>query len=207
VPFENSILEKIKSIAGFRLVDTRKGIPLRRMEKRHKKGLKKNKQTGNDPHIWMSPLLVKTQAHTIFTTLSSMDPENTETYKKNYTLFIKDLDALDHHLKTAFKNLAGETLFVFHPSFGYLTDDYNLKQIAVESMGKAPKGKALSNIIKFAKKQKTRVLFAQPQFDRNTAEKIASAINGVVVFIDPLAYDYIVNMETIASSITQGLNK
>jgi zinc transport system substrate-binding protein len=207
VPFENSILEKIKSIARVRLVDTRQGIPLRRMENRHKKGLKKNTQLGNDPHIWMSPVLVKIQAHTIFTTFSSMDPENTDIYKKNYMLFIKDLDVLDHRLKTAFKNLAGETLFVFHPSFGYLTDAYNLKQIAVESMGKSPKGKALSNIIKSAKKQKTRVIFAQPQFDQNTAEKIASAINGVVVFINPLAYDYLVNMETIALSITRGLNK
>ncbi len=74
-------------------------------------------------------------------------------------------------------------------------------------MGKAPKGKELSNIIKLAKKQGTRVIFAQPQFDNNTAKKIASAINGVVVFIDPLAYDYLTNMETIAESVTMALKK
>ena len=60
----------------------------------------------------------------------------------------------------------------------------------------------LDVFIKSAKKQKAGVIFAQPQFDRNTAQKIASAINGVVMLIDPLAYDYIANMEKIADTIT-----
>ena len=207
VPFENGILHKLESIAKVLLVDTRKDIPLRRMENHHHDGKDQNSQIGNDPHIWMSPVLVKTQAHTIFKTLSNIDPDNRDTYKKNYNLFIKDLDGLDQRLKTAFKNLKGENLFVFHPSFGYFTDAYDLKQIAVESMGKAPKGKALSNIIKSAKQQNARVIFAQPQFDRNTAQKIASAIGGVVIFIDPLAYDYIANMENIAQSISRALKE
>ena len=208
VPFENSFLDKIKSISRVMLVDTRKDIALRTMEEHdHHDGEAQNKGIGNDPHIWMSPLLVKTQAHTIFKTLSGMDPDNTDTYEKNYTLFINDLDTLDHHLKTAFENFKGENLFVFHPSFGYFTDAYDLKQIAVETMGKAPKGKTLSNMIKLAKKQETRVIFAQPQFDNNAAKKIASAINGVVVLIDPLAYDYMVNMENIAESVTRAFKK
>ena len=207
VPFENSILHRLKSIARVLLVDTREDIPLRRMESHHHDGKDHNKGIGSDPHIWMSPALVKTQAQTIFKTLSYIDPDNKDIYKKNYTLFIKDLDGLDQRLKAAFKNLKGENLFVFHPSFGYLTDAYGMEQIAVESMGKAPKGKALSNIIKSAKKQNVRVIFAQPQFDVNTAQKIASAINGVVILIDPLAYDYIANMENIAQSISRALKE
>jgi zinc transport system substrate-binding protein len=205
VPFENGILHKIKSIAGVMIVDTRKGIVLRRMAEHHHKDTDRDKSIGKDPHIWMSPLIVKIQAHTIFQTLSNIDPANRNEYKKNYELFVKDLDQLDHRLKTLLKDLKGENLFVFHPSFGYFTDAYGLKQIAVETMGRSPKGKALSNIIKLAKKQKTRIIFAQPQFDRNTAQKIASAINGAVVSIDPLAYDYMANMENIARSISRVL--
>nr|MDA3787192.1 zinc ABC transporter substrate-binding protein [Desulfobacula sp.] len=118
-----------------------------------------------------------------------------------------DLDDLDNRLKTVLKDLKGGNLFVFHPAFGYFTDAYGLKQIAVEAMGKAPKGKALSEIIKLAKKEKTRVIFVQPQFDRNAAQKIASAINGAVVSIDPLAYDYLANMENIAQSIAGALKQ
>ena len=226
VPFENGILHKIKAIAGAKVVDTRQGIILRKMGEHYQDEKNPDRATepqnhdvdhqdnknhpdraGNDPHIWMSPLMVKIQAHTIFKTLSSIDQNNRDEYKKNYELFVKDLDELDHRLKTILKDLKMKNLFVFHPSFGYFTDAYGLKQIAIETMGKTPKGKTLSNIIKLAKKQKTRVIFAQPQFDRNTAEKIASAINGVVVFIDPLSYDYLANMENIAQSIAGVLKK
>jgi len=207
VPFENSFMQKILSISRVIIVDTRKDVVLRRMEGHHHDDREQKMGIGDDPHIWMNPLLVKTQAHTIFKTLAGMDPDNKDIYEKNYNLFINDLDALDHRLKAAFENFKGENLFVFHPSFGYFTDAYDLKQIAVETMGKAPKGKTLSNMIKLAKKQETRVIFAQPQFDNNTAKKIASAINGVVVFIDPLAYDYIINMESIAESVIQALKK
>lgn len=221
VSFENGFLHKIKSIAGVTVVDTRKDIVLREMESDHPDkeksahGIKEydpegedhHDHMGRDPHIWMSPLMVKTQARTIFQTLSNMDPDNKDAYKNNYDLFVKNLTELDNRLTTILKALKGKTLFVFHPSFGYFTDAYGLKQVAIETMGKSPKGKTLSNIIKLAKKQNVQVIFVQPQFDRSAAQKIASAINGVVVPIDPLAYDYLANMENIAQTIAKALKK
>ncbi|CCK79211.1 metal ABC transporter solute-binding protein, Zn/Mn family [Desulfobacula toluolica] len=216
VPFENGILNKIESIANARIVDTRKGIALRTVEKHyHGKAAHTHDSVhqnvknaiGKDPHIWMNPLMVKKQAHTIFQTLSNIDPDHRNIYKTNYDLFSLELDALDKRLKTILKPLKGQNLFVFHPSFGYFTDAYGLKQVAIETMGKAPKGKELSNIIKLAKKQKARIIFVQAQFDRNAAEKIASAIKGTVVSIDPLAYDYPSNMENIAQTIIRALKK
>ena len=213
VDFENGILDKIETVAGLKIVDTRDGIVLRDMKDHHHdpdadhsdRDTENPSHMGKDPHIWMSPENVKIQAHTIFKTLSGLDPEGREEYRKNYDLFIKDLDDLDLHLKTILKGLRGENIFVFHPAFGYFTDRYGLNQIAVETMGKAPKGKELSNIIKLAKKEKTRVIFVQPQFDQAAAQKIASAINGAVVSIDNLAYDYPANMETIANTIVRAL--
>ncbi|NOX35503.1 MAG: zinc ABC transporter solute-binding protein [Deltaproteobacteria bacterium] len=214
VPFENGILYKIKSIAGITIVDTRKGIVLRNMDEHHHDKDAINDSTGGhsryigkDPHIWMSPALVKIQAMTIFQALSNLDPDSRDKYEKNYKLFIKDLDELDNNLKTTLRGLKGRNLFVFHPFFGYFTDAYGLKQVAIETMGKSPKGKTLSNIIKLAKNQKVRVIFVQPQFDRNAAQKIASAIKGAVVSIDPLAYDYLANMKNIAKTIAGTLKK
>ena len=216
VPFENGMLNKIQSIAGITVVDTRRDIVLKSMDT-HRHGKDDHGQgtghhddrnfMGKDPHIWMNPLMVKQQAHTIFLTLSSLDLDHQEVYQKNYDRFIQDLDTLDNRLKTILSPLKGETLFVFHPTFRYFTDAYGLKQVAIEAMGKAPKGKTLSNMIKLAKQQKARVIFAQPQFDRNAAQKIASAINGTVVTIDPLAYDYLANMDKMAQTIIGALKK
>ena len=217
VPFENGFMHKIKSIAGsILIIDTRKGIILREMKTPDHDGNKTKKKhnlkdhndnIGKDPHIWMNPALVKIQAQTIFETLITIDPKSKNYYAKKYHLFIKDLDQLNQTLAAALKDLKGENIFVFHPAFGYFTDAYGLKQVAVEIMGKAPKGKQLSAIIKLAKKEKTRILFVQPQFDQHAAQKIASAIKGTVISIDPLAYDYLSNMEKIANTISKQLKK
>jgi len=210
VPFENGLLHKIKDISDtMKLVDTRKGIVLRRMnshdhgETDH--GDPDDSHTGKDPHIWMSPLLVKKQAKTMAAALIEFDPDNRTVYEQNLAGFIRDLDALHKRLAAVLKPFTGENIFVFHPVFGYFTDTYGLNQVAIETMGKSPKGKALSAIIKKAKSEKTRVLFVQPQFDRNAAQKIAGAINGKVVSIDPLAFDYLSNMESIAQAIGSNL--
>ncbi len=205
VPFENGILYKIKSMYETKIIDTNTDVDLRDITKHNHNhnnihGHREN-LTGKDPHTWMNPLIVKIQAKRIFQTLSTFDPENRDDYKKNYLGFIKELDILDKRLHTILKKLKGENIFVFHPFLGYFTDAYNLKQIAIETMGKTPKGKELSRIIKLAKKQKIKKIFVQPQFDKNAANKIASAINGKVVSIDPLAYDYLANMENIAQTI------
>ncbi|MDZ7664092.1 MAG: zinc ABC transporter substrate-binding protein [Desulfotignum sp.] len=95
---------------------------------------------------------------------------------------------------------------MFHPAFGYFADAYGLQQIPVETMGRSPKGKELSAIIKLAKQENARVIFVQPQFDQQAARKIADAINGAVVSINPLAYDYLDNMEQMANTVADALN-
>jgi len=211
VPFENGLMDKIKNISDkIKIVDTRKGIVLRQMNSHDHvdtdhDNKTENTHTGKDPHIWMSPLLVKKQATTMAEALIRFDPDNSTLYKQNLVLFIRELDFLHKRLTTVLKPFKGKNIFVFHPVFGYFTDTYDLNQVAIETMGKSPKGKALSAIIKKAKSEETRVLFVQPQFDRNAAQKIARAINGTVVSIDPLAFDYIANMEKIAQAIGSNL--
>lgn len=218
VPFENGFMYKLESLApNIKLVDCRQGIQMRTMaahvhdheseghDEDHEAHGKQEKTAGKDPHIWMSPLLVKHQAGIILETLQALDPDNAAVYNENYNGFVRDLDMLHQDLSELLAPYKGAALFVFHPAFGYFADTYGMHQIAVETMGKAPKGKDLAAIIKRAKKENAKVIFVQPQFDSNAAGAIASAINGHVVSIDPLAYDYLANMQSIARVITRNL--
>jgi zinc transport system substrate-binding protein len=229
VSFENGFMHKIASIApDTRVVDTRKGISMREMEDHiheqdshgahgHQPDGKAEHDlhgrgdghadmgAGKDPHIWMSPLRVKQQAATMTETLKALAPEHAVLFRENYEAFARDLDRLHARLKTILAPLAGQNFFVFHPAFGYLADDYGLVQVPVETMGRAPKGKELSAIIRLAKEEKTRVIFVQPQFDQQAARKIAAAINGAVVSIDPLAPDYLDNMVKMADTIADAM--
>ena len=220
VPFENGFLHKLVSMApDIQVVDTRKGITLRDMkghihEKDEPEALIHGDKVsdsghgnvdGKDPHIWMNPLLVKQQAKTIADTLSELAPQHQARFQANCRQFSHKLDQLYNRLHILLAPLAGTSFFVFHPAFGYFADAFDLNQIPVETMGRSPKGKELSAIIKLARQEKTRIIFVQPQFDAHAARKIARAVNGAVVSIDPLAYDYLNNMAQMADTISNAL--
>jgi zinc transport system substrate-binding protein len=48
-------------------------------------------------------------------------------------------------------------------------------------------------------------VFAEPQFNPKPAEVITRDIGGKVVFIDPLARNYLNNMKTVTRELIQGL--
>lgn len=160
---------------------------------------------GTDPHIWLNPRLVKVQARTIADALIETDPEGEETYETNLAGFLKDLDELDAHLVEALAPVKAKTFLVFHPAWGYFADAYGLEQEPIEIEGKDPSGQQLARMIELAQNEGVRVIFVQPQFSTTSAERIAEEIGGVVVPIDPLARDYVGNLERVASVIHEGL--
>jgi zinc transport system substrate-binding protein len=214
VPFESVLLKGIaQSGKDLRVIDTRKGITLRRFhgeahthdahveDEAHASHVKE----GYDPHIWLDPLLVKTQATTMRDALTAADPDGAKIYRENCRLFGKELEDLDARIRDVLAPAKGSSLLVFHPSFGYFSEAYGLRQVAVETAGKSPKGKELTRLIKMVKKENVRTIFVQPQFDTHAAEKIAAAIDGVVVSLDPMSRDYIRNMEAMAHAVAEAL--
>jgi zinc transport system substrate-binding protein len=226
-------MPKIEStFKGLTVVDTREGIKLRKMgpADRHTRETENAEHHGNelsehhdsehsggeghrheagaaDPHIWLDPLLVKIQAQTICDGLSTIDPRHADAYRKNLGTFRQDLDRVDALITKALEPLKGREIFVFHPAYGYFADRYHLRQAAVEIGGKEPSARQLSVLIGKAKEAGVRVIFVQPQFDRKNAQTIASAIGGAVVSLDPLAPDYIRNLEEMAAKVKSALSK
>jgi zinc transport system substrate-binding protein len=208
VPFENAFLPKIEeTLEDLRIVDTRKGITLRKMKARHDQADEQPYEAGTDPHIWLSPRLVKTQARTIADALIQADPAGKAAYEKDLAVFLKDLDALDAKLAKALAPVKGKTFMVFHPAWGYFADAYGLAQEPIEIEGKEPSALQLARIIEQAKQEGVRVIFVQPQFSQASAKQVAEAIGGAVVPIDPLARDYIANLEAVATKVSAALEK
>lgn len=195
VPFEKVLVPKIAETEGLKIVDTHQGITLR------------NYKGKNDPHIWLNPRLVKTQARTIADALIKVDPAGKATFENNLSTFLKDLDALDSKLIKALAPVKGKILMVFHPAWGYFTDAYGLDQEPIEIEGKDPSGQQLARIIEIAKDKGVRVIFVQPQFSTKSAKRVAEAIGGVVVPINPLEKNYLTNLEKVAVAVREALQK
>ncbi|MBU2510647.1 zinc ABC transporter substrate-binding protein [bacterium] len=158
-----------------------------------------------DPHIWLSPSLVKQQAKIILEVLQDTDPLHQKEYQVNYQRLIDEIADLDGDLKNTFQGKEGLQFIVFHPSWGYFARDYHLKQIPIEIEGKNPKPAQLKELIKHAREYDIRVIFVQPQFSQRSAGLIAKEIKGEVIKVDPLVEDWGTNMKNVAASFKKAL--
>lgn len=158
-----------------------------------------------DPHIWLSPPLVKIQAENILKGLVKADPNHQAEYDANYKAFIHEIDALDGDIRKIFAGKQGVQFMVFHPSWGYFAHAYGLEQVPVEIEGKSPKPAELGRLINHAKEHGIQVVFVQPQFSAASAEVIAEAIGGQVMMADPLAENWAVNLRQAAEKFRSAL--
>jgi zinc transport system substrate-binding protein len=151
-----------------------------------------------DPHIWLSPSLVKIQARYILDALVAIDPANRSKYEFNSVSFMKEIDELDAELKAFFASRKGGQFMVFHPSWGYFAEAYGLVQVPVEIEGKDPKPAQLQKIIGHARERQIKVIFVQPQFSAKSAELLAREIGGQIVYTDPLTENWAGNLREVA---------
>lgn len=147
-----------------------------------------------DPHLWVSPPEVRILALNICRALQEFDPAGSLGYQANYQAFLKEIDELDSELKRIFAGMEGMKFMVFHPAWGYLARGYGLEQVPVELEGKEPKPAQLKALIEHARKEGIKVIFVQPQFSTKSAQTIARAIGGQVVFADSLSPDWAGNL-------------
>jgi len=212
VPFENRLMKKITgTMPELTVVDTRRGIKLRKMEGSatpghdHHHGDHTHERGAPDPHCWLDPRLAMVQARTIHDALLDVLPGSAEALGTGLHRLTEDLQEADRRLARALEPLRGRSIFVFHPAYGYLADAYGLRQVAVEVEGKEPSAKQLALLIEKARRDQVCVIFHQPQFAHGSVETVAREIGGTAVELDPLAEDYLANLDRMAADITAAL--
>jgi zinc transport system substrate-binding protein len=205
VPFENSLVPKIKrSIPGLVMADLREGIELLHLEEDH---ADHGGEGDLDPHTWLDPLLALRQAETVRDSLVRHAPQWQDEYRRNYEKLANDLRELDGRLRQILAPYGGSAIYVFHPAFGYFCRAYNLRQIAIHQGGKEPGARHVAELIDRARQDQVRVIFVQPQFSDKAAKALAKSINGRIVALDPLAADYLANMEEMARQLAEVLTE
>jgi zinc transport system substrate-binding protein len=204
-----------------KIVDTRGDIQLRDIEahrhgddpphKEHDHGDGEHEPAcdhgcGKDPHIWLSPPLLKRQAVLIAEALAAAAPEHAEAFDQNLQGLLARLDTVDAEIRNRLAPHDGKAFFVFHPAWGYFADEYGLRQIAIEVEGKEPSDSELTEVQQRARESGAQVIFVQPQISSQSAEAVAKAIGGRVEELDPLAEDVAAGLLAAADAIAESLN-
>ncbi|GAB4302112.1 MAG: zinc ABC transporter substrate-binding protein [Oscillatoriaceae cyanobacterium] len=216
VEFESAWMDRIKAAnRSLQVVDTAEGVELLPMVAHHHhedeagehhEGEKAETDGGpetTDPHIWLSPPLVKQQAEKVYGVLVKLDPNGESVYQANLDKFIADIDALDRDIRSTLAGVKTRKFMVFHPSWAYFAKAYNLEMIPIEVGGTEPSAAELGQLIERAKKDGIKVIFAQPEFSTKSAKTIAQAIGGEVILLDTLTPDWLENMRHVTDKLAR----
>lgn len=162
--------------------------------------------SSEDPHVWLSPELVRKQAAAIAECLSDLDPEMERYYHTNLESFTLEIDSLQKSIHAMLDPMRGRCFMVFHPAWGYFADEFDLVQIPVEESGNDPSPGEMSRLVDFAKDQNVQAVFVSPQFSTSSAETIASEVNARIIYIDPLADNWNSNLIRVAEEFSDTMD-
>jgi zinc transport system substrate-binding protein len=158
-----------------------------------------------DPHIWLSLRNARQQVKNICDGLIKLDPAGMDAYLKNRDDYLFRLEELDKELKVAFAGAKRRIFIVHHPAWTYFARDYSLEQIPIMEGEKEPGPRHLSEVIELGRKNNITAVFVEPEFNPKAAEVIAREMNASIVYLDPLAANYLENMRLAGEKIAESL--
>ena len=141
-----------------------------------------------DPHIWLNPILAKTQVQTIADAFSKSDPQNQKIYQKNAQNYIFELDKLDSKIRNDLVSCS-QDFIAFHDAFSYFAYEYDLHQHTIISSNDPhaePTAKTLENIINTARELKLEIIFTEDTTDPRISDVVANEIGGKILVLSPL---------------------
>lgn len=161
---------------------------------------------GRDPHMWLSPKRAIVMIESMKASLIELDPSHAAIYEENAQAYIKEIQQVDAEFKALFSELTEKTFLIYHPSYGYFADDYDLEMVSIEKEGKEATIRGIEEVIELALDKDIKVVFYQEEFDGQQAEIVAKEIGGTTIKVAPLSGDYLSELHNIVNTLKDILN-
>ncbi len=172
-----------------------------------------------NPHAWMSPNNALIYIENIRKALVEYDPDNAETYNANAARYAEEIKALDAPLRAKLDQIPEEKrwLVTSEGAFGYLAQDYNLKEAYLWPINADEEGspQQVKRLIDTIRANQIPVLFSESTISDKPAKQVAKetgAQYGGVLYVDSLSEEngpvptYIDLLQTTVETIVKGFN-
>lgn len=208
-PFEESLAKSLPD--GTRIVNTSDGIEPIYGTHSHTHNHTSGHSHGHDcdhhgeaadPHMWTSLKNARIIARNMAEALADLDPAEAATVNRRLATLEQRLDSIDKATANRLEG-ASRSFAIWHPSLSYYARDYGLNQIAVGQESKEMPAGQVRQVIDNARDANVKVFFFQKEYDNRQAESINSAIGSRMITIDPLAYDWLGQIELITNEIAR----
>ena len=141
-----------------------------------------------DPHMWLSPPLVKQMVDKIAEALITSDIANAAYYASNANALKVKLDELDNTYKAGLATCESKDIITSHAAFTYLASAYGLRQISITGISPdaEPSSQELGKVAAFAKENKIKYIFFESLVSPKLSETIAAEIGAKTLVLNPI---------------------
>ncbi len=170
-----------------------------------------------NPHAWMSPNNALVYIENIRQAFVAQDPENAETYNENAARYADEIRALDAPLRAKLDQIPEDKrwLVTSEGAFGYLAQDYNLKEAYLWPINADEQGspQQVKKLIDKIREYNIPVIFSESTISDKPAKQVAKetgANYGGVLYVDSLSDQngpvptYVELLETTVETIVKG---
>lgn len=143
---------------------------------------------GDDPHIWLDPVLVKAQLKVIRDTLIKLDSRNKSYYEANYNSYLKKVEALDREIRDTLSRCKKKVFVTSHDAFSRFAERYGLTQVPITGINPEaePKPKDLVEVVKIVRENKIKYIFTEPLISPKLAESLSRETGAKILILDPI---------------------
>ncbi len=144
----------------------------------------------SDPHLWTDPMLMANAISALQTILVKHFPSHSPTITAGVRRTVDSLFALDRWISGELSPYLGAGFVSCHGAFKRLAQRYGLATIAVimKTPGVKPSPSDRADVTEKLERFSRRVVFYEPQFDSEPAQKIAADAEAYLGEVDPIGH-------------------
>lgn len=143
---------------------------------------------GDDPHVWLDPVLWAGVVGRIAEALAEVDPGGAAAYRRNAEAYRAEVEALDERFRAGLAGCARDLIVTAHDAFGRLAARYGLRQepIGGRSPEAEPDPERLAELAAVVEDEGVTTVFAEPLLPAEAAESLARETGARVEVLDPI---------------------
>ena len=141
-----------------------------------------------DQHVWLDPRNAIAIVRHVADVLSEADPTSADTYRTNATRTIRRLNELEDRTANRLASVAARPFIVFHDAYQYFENRFGLTAAGSIAINPevAPGARQISQIRSRIAEQNIHCVLAEPQFNSDIVEALASDDHVHVGVVDPV---------------------
>lgn len=147
-----------------------------------------HEHAGEDPHVWLDPDRLTTIAAALADELAELSPDRAAAFRERADALGTDLADLDAQFRDGLASCERRAVVTSHDAFGYLTDRYDLEQVAVSGLSPEdePSARRLAEVATTARERGVTTVFFEETVSPRVAEQLAREVGATAAVLSPL---------------------